>query len=128
MTDHDNPETEPSVPDVAGSPIRVGQLVEGVHTGAIGRTSVVNPDPTFYGLPCIQLEHLPGWRKAKDWRVVTDLFRPPEPETRDVVLRVTVEADATTSRDAVREDVREALYQGGTVDADWACVTVEVVE
>ncbi len=117
---------DPSVPDVDGNPIRVGQLVERMGSFAgegsppvgwvtsIEGGAITVDDGVFTG--------------SRGWRVVTETFRPPEPATRTVVLQVTLEADAALSGDTVREDVREALYQHGRECVDWPGMTVKVVD
>lgn len=110
---------DPQVPDVDGNPIRVGQLVEHSRFGTLDWVEAVFPESRT-----IARRFSETVMAGEHWRVVTDTFRPPKPDTRDVTLRVTVHDVAPHERDsAVADDLQRAL------DDDWpGWVTVEVVD
>lgn len=121
---------EPSVPDCDGNAIRVGRLVEDVSDPCrVRRVASVSPIPSD---PVVAFEEtLLGMSrfKANGFRVLTaaDLHRPPEPDTRDVTLRVVVH---DVPNDVVREDASVASDVRSHCDGRWPnqTFTVEVVD
>lgn len=119
---------EPSVLDVDGNPIRVGQLVESIGEKA---------DPNYWTLSPAWVEDVrPGstppqpqarvngyWVKSRSLRVVTETFRAPEPDTRTVEARVALKTQHT-------EGISDAIYSvvSELMDVSDVTVTVEVVE
>lgn len=123
---------EPSVPDVDGNPIRVGQLVEHVHTGVLSWVHAVMPESGTFA------RNLGGRvdgavNAGEHWRVVTETRRRPVPDTWDVTLRVvlTVPADGGWDSPAWRKEVEANLsetYGPDLGDGTMLAVTVEVVD
>lgn len=121
-----------SVPDADGNPIVIGQLVEDIADLRVYRVDKVDLEfgnhDAMLPRPAVGIEGEPGHYKSKNFRVLTDTCRPPEPETRDVVLRVALTVGPDVRDADIESDVREGIYQSGSIEADYASITVEVVE